>query len=60
MENVNGNAGEVKLKLNYKRTIIIGFAFFGILLIRQIFDSRCPTFLTELFTGVFGEGTPVE
>ena len=60
MENVNGNAGEVKLKLNYKRTIIIGFAFFGILLLRQVFDSRCPTFLTELFTGVFGEGTPVE
>ena len=39
-----------KLKLNYKRTFIIGFAFFGILLLWQVYDSWCPTFLTELFT----------
>ena len=39
------------LKLNYKRTAIIGFAFFGILLLWQIYDSWCPTFLTELFRG---------
>lgn len=38
-----------KLKLNYKRTFIIGFAFFGILLLWQVYDSWCPTFLTELF-----------
>lgn len=37
------------LKLNYKRTFIIGFAFFGILLLWQVYDSWCPTFLTELF-----------
>ena len=37
------------LKLNYKRTCIIGFAFFGILLLWQVYDSWCPTFLTELF-----------
>ena len=60
MENATNNTGGVKLKLNYKRTIIIGFAFFGILLLWQVFDSRCPTFLTELFTKAFGEGTSVE
>lgn len=40
----NGN-----LKLNVKRTAIIGFAFFGILLLWQVYDSWTPTFLTELF-----------
>ena len=44
------NAVEAKpLKLNVKRTFIIGFAFFGILLLWQVYDSWCPTFLTELF-----------
>lgn len=37
------------LKLNYKRTLLIGFAFFGILLLWQVYDSWAPTFLTELF-----------
>ncbi len=37
------------LKLNYKRTFIIGFAFFGILLLWQVYDTWCPTFLQELF-----------
>jgi len=37
------------LKLNYKRTALIGFAFFGILLLWQIYDSWCPTFLTDIF-----------
>jgi maltose/moltooligosaccharide transporter len=41
------------LKLNYKRTLIIGFAFFGILLLWQVYDSWCPTFLTELFRNAF-------
>ena len=36
-------------KLNYKRTMLIGFAFFGILLLWQVYDSWCPTFLSELF-----------
>lgn len=47
--NVNTNDGAPKLKLNYKRTIIIGFAFFGILLLWQVYDSWCPSILTELF-----------
>ena len=37
------------LKLNYKRTARIGFAFFGILLLWQVYDSWCPTFLTDIF-----------
>ncbi len=45
--------GTPGFKLNYKRTIIIGFAFFGILLLWQVYDSWCPTFLTELFKEAF-------
>lgn len=37
------------LKLNVKRTFLIGFAFFGILLLWQVYDSWCPTFLTDIF-----------
>ncbi|MBE6724734.1 MAG: SLC45 family MFS transporter [Ruminococcaceae bacterium] len=37
------------LKLNYRRTLLIGFAFFGILLLWQVYDSWCPTFLTDIF-----------
>lgn len=37
------------LKLNIKRTCLIGFAFFGILLLWQVYDSWCPTFLTDIF-----------
>ncbi len=42
------------LKLNYKRTLTIGFAFFGILLLWQVYDLWCPPFLTELFKTAFG------
>lgn len=38
------------LRLNYKRTCLIGFAFFGILLLWQVYDSWCPTFLTDIFS----------
>ena len=41
-------------KLNYKRTFIIGFAFFGILLLWQVYDSWCTPFLTELFKSKLG------
>ena len=44
-------AADKPFKLNYKRTMLIGFAFFGILLLWQVYDSWCPTFLTELFRG---------
>ena len=42
------------LKLNYKRTMLIGFAFFGILLLWRVYDSWCPTLLTQLFKNAFG------
>ena len=42
-----------ELKLNYKRTCLIGFAFFGILLLWQVYDSWCPTFLTDIFARSF-------
>ena len=41
-------------KLNYKRTFTIGFAFFGILLLWQVYDSWCTPFLTELFKNKLG------
>ena len=42
-------APSFSLKLNIRRTALIGFAFFGILLLWQVYDSWCPTFLTDLF-----------
>ena len=44
------NQSAPQLKLNYKRTALIGFAFFGILLLWQVYDSWCPTFLTDIFS----------
>ena len=43
------DATNKEFKLNYKRTLIIGFAFFGILLLWQVYDTWCPPLLTELF-----------
>lgn len=43
-----------EFKLNYKRTLIIGFAFFGILLLWQVYDTWCPPFLTQLFMSALG------
>ena len=45
----------MELQLNKKRTALIGFAFFGILLLWQVYDSWCPTFLTDIFARkIFG------
>ncbi len=44
---------ESTFKLNYKRTFLIGFAFFGILLLWQVYDLWCPTFLSEMFAKAF-------
>ena len=46
---MKNSAEPVQLRLNYKRTALIGFAFFGILLLWQVYDSWCPTFLTDIF-----------
>ena len=48
------------LKLNYSRTALIGFAFFGILLLWQVYDSWCPTFLTDIFAHKFYGMTSAE
>ncbi|MBO7402632.1 MAG: MFS transporter [Lachnospiraceae bacterium] len=46
------------MKLNRKRTALIGFAFFGILLLWQVYDSWCPTFLTDIFARhMYGESS---
>ena len=47
------NSTKSSFKLNYKRTMLIGFAFFGILLLWQVYDSWCPTFLSEVFKEAF-------
>ena len=52
--NAQTNNADQGFKLNYKRTFIIGFAFFGILLLWQVYDTWCPTFLTELFKNSLG------
>lgn len=46
-------ATKAPLKLNMKRTMFIGFAFFGILLLWQVYDSWCPTLLSEMFAKAF-------
>ena len=40
------------LKLNYKRTLIIGFAFFSILMVWQAYNFYCPLFLRTLLDPV--------
>lgn len=37
-----------KLKLNYKRTFYMGFAFFAILMLWQMYNYYCPLFLQDL------------
>lgn len=38
---------EKKLKLNYKRTFYMGFAFFAILMLWQMYNYYCPLFLQQ-------------
>lgn len=44
------------LKLNKKRTFYIGFSFFTILMLWQVYNYYCPMFLEELFISNFGAG----
>jgi maltose/moltooligosaccharide transporter len=48
METVNKEE-RPPLKLNYKRTFVIGFAFFGILPLWGIYNNYCANFLSEMF-----------
>ena len=47
------SSGQSPLKLNMKRTFIIGFAFFGILMMWQVYDTYVSSFLSELFIKAF-------
>lgn len=52
-DEVKFNMQETKtLKLNYKRTLIIGFAFFSILMVWQAYNFYCPLFLRTLLQGI--------
>lgn len=42
------------LKLNTKRTLFIGFSFFTILMLWQVYNYYCPLFLKELFLTNYG------
>lgn len=44
------------LKLNKKRTFYIGFSFFTILMLWQVYNYYCPMFLEELLKSTFGAG----
>jgi len=46
----------VPLKLNYKRTFLIGAAFFSITLLWYVYNMQCPLILEKLFTSTFGNG----
>ncbi len=41
-------------RLNYKRIIIISLAFFGILLLWQVYNSYCSPMLSDLFADAMG------
>ena len=45
-----------KLKLNYKRTFIIGLTFFTILMLWQMYNYYCPIFLGNLLESTYGKG----
>ncbi|MBQ2863939.1 MAG: MFS transporter [Clostridia bacterium] len=44
------------LKLNKKRTFYLGFAFFTILMLWQVYNYYCPMFLEELLKSTYGDG----
>ena len=49
-----------KLKLNYKRTLVIGFAFFSILMVWQAYNFYCPLFLRTLLEDVLAQKNATE
>ena len=42
------------MKLNLKRTFLIGFAFFTILMMWQVYNFYCPLFLEEILISTYG------
>ncbi|MCQ2742736.1 MAG: MFS transporter [Bacilli bacterium] len=57
--NKNAAEGETSpkkaLKLNFKRTFVIGFAFFGILMLWQVYNTYCSPMLTNLLMESMGK-----
>ena len=51
---------EKTLKLNYKRTMIIGFAFFTILMVWQAYNFYCPLFLNTLLSDILQENNATQ
>ncbi len=51
---------EKTLKLNYKRTMIIGFAFFSILMVWQAYNFYCPLFLNTLLSDILQENNATQ
>ena len=51
---------EKQLKLNYKRTLIIGFAFFSILMVWQAYNFYCPLFLNTLLSDILQENNATQ
>lgn len=45
----------MELKLNNKRTLFIGFSFFTILMLWQVYNYYCPLFLKQLFIENYGK-----
>ena len=39
-----------KLKLNTKRTVYIGMAFFTIMMLWQVYNTYCPLFLSDFLS----------
>lgn len=61
MENKTTTSGATRptLKLNIRRTMIIGFAFFGILLFWQTYDNWCSPMLMNIFAkNLYGVANP--
>lgn len=46
---------ERNLKLNKKNTVLIGFAFFAILMLWQVYNNYCPIILELLLASKYGE-----
>ena len=51
---------EKQLKLDYKRTLIIGFAFFSILMVWQAYNFYCPLFLNTLLSDILQENNATQ
>lgn len=50
---------ERQLKLNYKRTLIIGFAFFSILMVWQAYNFYCPLYLRTLLEPILKKNNAI-